>query len=991
MTSSLLSQHARLISIETAQGSHLPESLVVESFTGYEAVNALFSFDIQALSVSATIDLKPFIGEEITLRLLQADGSKRVWHGYCTEAAWLGADGGMARYHLRLAPFLSFLSLRRDAYIFQDMDAQQIVTELLAEYPQAQFVWDVTQQLTTHPIYTQYRESDLEFFTRLLASEGLNWRFEHDQGSAQEDTSAESNATSNTTSTGHHAKHKLVIFDSQATAPAMAGDATVRFHAVRATESSDSIHQFTALRQVQANAVSLASWHSAEVQAPAAELASSIDNGDLPDLPVYQGAAERLYTDANHADQHSELHLQALSLDNKTFAGAGAVRSLAAGAAFSLSQHAHYPEGENTFTVLSVSHAATNNFTTGLSATGLSEIQQASQLERGIYRNTFTCVRNTVPLVPPLTAMRRRPTALGAQSALVVGLADATLTTERDHRIKVQFPWQRGVAPLAGGLTETGNLVDTTGNAPNNETSGTWVRVAEALSGPNWGSNFTPRIGSEVLVDFIEGDMDRPVIVAALYNGADLPPYAAGVDAGVNHAGVLSGMHSQAVAGLPGEVHSDVNGDGYNQWVLDDTQTQGRMRLASSTAASQLNMGYLVAQSPYSAARGHYRGQGFELRSDAWGVLRGVDGVLLSTTARVGLGGSVASTQMDMAEPVAQLQGAQSLSAVLIQAANHQSALSSEAANQAQLSFMANIDQQQQGKYTANVNGQAVLKAQLGSGAGDDRSAGNGRTLDALQPVERFNAPLVHIDSASSVHWASPASTLLFAGQHLQWSTQDDTHWAAGHTLASVSGHATSLFSHSGGIQAFAGNGALSVQAHTDSLEILADKEVVVTSSNGHIVINAKQKVSLQAGQSSVTLEGGNITFACPGLFSVKAGVHAFMGGGRKAAMLRGLPSGLSQISMPSSPLESVYSQALDYTDVPSEWLPFTFDKPVTVRIGSEKIGVLDREQGDLYTCGVITKEATEVNYWIATDNAWRVEEVVEQAHDDGHWDEDAE
>lgn len=65
----------------------------------------------------------------------------------------------------------------------------------------------------------------------------------------------------------------------------------------------------------------------------------------------------------------------------------------------------------------------------------------------------------------------------------------------------------------------------------------TWVRVAEALSGPNWRSSFTPRIGSEVLVDFIEGDIDRPVIVAALYNGADLPPYAAGVDAGVNHAG----------------------------------------------------------------------------------------------------------------------------------------------------------------------------------------------------------------------------------------------------------------------------------------------------------------------------------------------------------------------------------------------------------------------------------------------------------------------
>ncbi|WP_370653838.1 phage baseplate assembly protein V [Undibacterium sp.] len=92
------------------------------------------------------------------------------------------------------------------------------------------------------------------------------------------------------------------------------------------------------------------------------------------------------------------------------------------------------------------------------------------------------------------------------------------LTTERDHQVKLQFAWQRGPTPQAGGLTETGSQLDTRGNAPGDETSGTWVRVAEALSGANWGSNFTPRIGSEVLVDFIEGDMDRPVVIAHAFS-----------------------------------------------------------------------------------------------------------------------------------------------------------------------------------------------------------------------------------------------------------------------------------------------------------------------------------------------------------------------------------------------------------------------------------------------------------------------------------------
>jgi uncharacterized protein involved in type VI secretion and phage assembly len=100
-----------------------------------------------------------------------------------------------------------------------------------------------------------------------------------------------------------------------------------------------------------------------------------------------------------------------------------------------------------------------------------------------------------------------------------------------------------------------------------------------ALAGPNWGSQFTPRIGTEVLVNFADGDMDRPVVLGQLYNGSDLPPFSAGLDSGINHAGVISGMHSQGM-----------DGAGCNQWVLHDSTGQLHMRLASSTAASQLNL-----------------------------------------------------------------------------------------------------------------------------------------------------------------------------------------------------------------------------------------------------------------------------------------------------------------------------------------------------------------------------------------------------------------
>ncbi|WP_020654003.1 type VI secretion system Vgr family protein [Massilia niastensis] len=842
-----LSQHARLVTLASAQPGGLPDSLAAEQFTGREAVNELFRFDVDALSTSTDLDLSLFIGEELTLGLLQPDGARRAWHGTCTAASWLGADGGVARYRLRLEPALALLALRRDSHVFQDRNARDIVTELLADYPQVRFDFDLTQALAARPIYTQYRESDLDFFIRLLASEGLNWRFEHDQAEGRGGA-------------GHgQARHRLVIFDSRALAPRMPGGEVIRFHGVRATERDDAIDAFRARRSVQANAVTISSWDPAQLFAPGAEQHSHLDAGELPAMQVYDGSGERIASDSAAARTHSELMLQALELHNKVFEGDGAVRRLAAGCAFQLTQHDRYPEGDNAFKVLWVRHEARNTFRTGIAgATG-------AGVDNGTYRNSFACVRETVALVPRATAAPHPRSAPGPQTALVVGLPGAVSTTTRDHQVKVQFPWQRGLAANPGGMAHD---LDAQGNAPGNDASGAWVRVAEALAGPNWGTVFTPRIGTEVLVDFIEGDIDRPVVVAQLYTGSDLPPFAAGVDSGADHPGVLSGIHTV-----------NVDGGGYNQWVLDDSTGQLRMRLASSSADSQLNLGYLVQQSPHSAQRGAYRGSGFELRTDAWGVLRGGEGVLLSTHARPGLGSGITSTQIDVAEALASFKAAQALNGTLGDAATQQQALFSKDAARALEELIERIDPKAKGSYEGAVDGQAALKAGSGS-----------RELDPEQPVEKFGAALVLMDSAAGINWATPASTVIYAGQQLHWSTQSDLHMAAAHTVSAVAGNAASFFTHAGGIQAIAANGPVSLQAHTDQLEILADQEITVISVNDRIEIKAREKIVLQAGQSAITLEGGNITFACPGKFTVKGGQHVFDKGARKAADLRSLP-----------------------------------------------------------------------------------------------------
>jgi len=487
-----------------------------------------------------------------------------------------------------------------------------------------------------------------------------------------------------------------------------------------------------------------------------------------------------------------------------------------------------------------------------------------------------------------LPRLLRKPTAPGGQTALVVGLADEPLTTDRDHRVKVQFPWQRGQQPLPGGLPHDAGSPDATGSAPGNEQSGTWVRVAGPAAGANWGTLYTPRIGTEVLVDFIEGDVDRPVIVAALYNGADAPPFAAGVDAGVNHPGTVAGLHTQGL-----------DGTGYNQWVLDDATGQLRMRLLCSYTTAELGLGHLIAQGPASAQRGAWRGSGFEAGTQGWASLRAAQGLLVTSTARSGSYASAQSTQMDASDSLAQLRAAQALGQRLGQAALASGAhgLHSHDEGQALSRLAQALDPALDGRHPAQVNGQDALKAE-------------GRRL--ADPVEAFAQPLVLLDSPSTQAWASPAGISSFAGQHLSLTAQADLHQAAAHTHSTVAGQTASLYTHAGGIQAIAANGPLTLRAHTDTLQLLADQAITVVSVNGEIHLSASSKIELIAADSSIVLDGADITFTTPGTWTAKGSAHAFLGGGSVAAELPALPQGVASEAPNWIELKGHYSEDLE-------------------------------------------------------------------------------
>ena len=515
--------------------------------------------------------------------------------------------------------------------------------------------------------------------------------------------------------------------------------------------------------------------------------------------------------------------------------------------------------------MLAVEHHVANNL-----GDQAAELLKNTALAKGGYRNQFQAVPAAAPVLP---RPQRRPTAPTLLTARVVGLQDEALTTERDHRVKVQFHFQRGASPNPGGLPHAYS-VDETGNAPGNEQSGTWVRVATPAAGANWGAVWVPRIGSEVAVQFIEGDIDRPIIAGGLPNGDQPPPFAAGVDAGVNHPGVLAGLHSRTL-----------DGQHTQQWVVDDAPGQLRTRLATTHTGSELSLGHLINQSPSSAQRGAWRGSGFEANTQGWASLRAGQGLLVSTQARSGTYGSAQGPQMDAAEALAQLRSATELGQRLSQAAQAIGAqgLSSTEEGQDLSKLYQALDPAQDGRHPDQVNGQEAKIPTDGRDSGGDASQG--------EPVPAFAQPAVVLDSAAAQLLATPASVQQFSGQRLSNIVQQDLQASVAHTASIAAGQTASLYAHQGGLQVKAANGPVSLRAHTDELKLLADQSVTITSVNDEIRISANSKIELIAGQSGITLEGGNITVTTPGSFAVKGATHGFLGGGSRPASLPALPS----------------------------------------------------------------------------------------------------
>jgi uncharacterized protein involved in type VI secretion and phage assembly len=959
----------RLYTLESASRERpLPADLMVESFVLHDAVSEPFALYVNTLVLDAHVELKQLYARPITLLTTLANGSQTRRSGYVTEAWSLQSDGGLARKALLVRPWIALLDHSLQSRIWQDKSVIEIVEDVLADHASiAAWHWDedvpahIAQGLCARnegrrSYCVQYRETDLAFVQRLLAEEGIAWRVEEDEAAP--------------------GGHRVVFFvDSSrqpedATSAASLGGRGIRFHGSSSQEAQDSIQALAALRQLGPTATVVQGWDyqaNAAITAdvPTAHSWGSTEASSLQNwLSSYDPSGDFIWGSQAEAQFAATRLQEALEARYKRWLGRGTVRTLRAGTWATLTQSTLDPlaqlgqiEGDKDFFFTQVHALGINNLPKELSdaiartlgdadlheTLGTSRVQvvpndepaadtQAlrERAERTGYACQFEALRRKVPWRPVLLddtgcRPRPRPTALGPQTAIVVGPqgqphpqgADE-LHTDALGRIKVQFHWQAN--PFAPQRA--------------NSDHSCWVRVVQRAATAGGGHQFIPRIGQEVLVGFLGNDIDRPVVIASLYNGrgesgiaptpggtasaSDTAALAESTDhrpsSQMNRVNSGSGGHSPAwhgaapgattegsegqanAAALSGVKSKEFGGSGHNQLVLDDTPQQLRTQLHSTHHQTWLQMGHLLHQADNH--RGSFRGQGFELRTDAWGGLRAARGVMLSTFGLQNGLGQTAEAAGDNAPGMALAKQAQQLSQTFHQAATtHQTVGLATAAGSLQ------------GDQSA-LNDQAAPAAALTqslSGMVSTTSLPNA-LADAADRLTQVGTDKVPHTSDPDIALIGKAGIGLTAGQDLHLSSGDttqiacgqDTHWAVGGQARVQTGQAIGVLAGAiqpgseaagKGLTMIAAQGPIDLQAQAGPAQVAAKQTLELKTASGVVNIAAAKKVVLAvSGGASITIEGGSFTAQCPGKITVKAGKKAMVGPGNLSWRMPEMP-----------------------------------------------------------------------------------------------------
>jgi type VI secretion system secreted protein VgrG len=457
---------SRTITVKTP----LPENeLLFYKASIVEQLGQPFDIQLDLLSPNEALDLEALLGKEICIEVGLPSGDSRYFHAYIAHASQLGRHGEKAAYQVRAVPWLWFLTRTTDCRIYQNQSALQIAQAIFREHGFTDFRESLVGSYRTRDYCVQYRESDFNFVQRLLEEEGIYYFFEH---------------TSST--------HTLVFADASGAHDSPKGYATIPYYSSDGAMLSERehIYEWQLSREVQSGKQVLTDYDFTKPRAVlktqhVVKRKSAKSDFELFDYPGGYTKTK------DEGDNYVRSRLEAVQARFERVNGKGSVRGIGAGSLFSLENHPRQDQNKKYLVVGATHTIHGGDYESGL---GNAEPVYACSFEAMDVKEVF----RSLPTAP-------KPRVGGPQTATVVGQGDEEIWTDKYGRVKVQFHWDR--------------LGD------RNENSSCWVRVSQVWAGQNFGWMSIPRVKQEVVVDFLEGDPDRPLITGRVYNQDNMPPY----------------------------------------------------------------------------------------------------------------------------------------------------------------------------------------------------------------------------------------------------------------------------------------------------------------------------------------------------------------------------------------------------------------------------------------------------------------------------------
>ncbi|ATE78102.1 type VI secretion system Vgr family protein [Pseudomonas frederiksbergensis] len=472
-----ITQNNRLVQVNCPLGGDV---LLLRSMEGNEELGRLFHYELNLTSEDRAITFDHLLGKPMGLTLELHDGGKRYFHGIACSCRQLTGHGQFAGYHVSLRPWFWLLTRTSDCRIFQNNTVPDIIKQVFRDLGFSDFEDSLSGSYRQWEYCVQYRETSFDFVSRLMEQEGIYYYFRHEQ-----------------------ARHVLVLADAYGAHSTVADYDSVPFYPPdRQMRERDHFYDWQLTREVQPGSLELNDY---DFQRPRANLGvrSSVSrshgNGDYP-LYDYPGE----YAQSNDGEHYARTRIEAIHSQFERVQLRGRARGLGSGHLFTLTGYEREDQNREYLVVSARYHIHQEPYESGtqdLSEQFVGELacMDASQ------------VFHPLPLTPV-------PIVRGPQTAVVVGPEGEEIWTDQYGRVKVHFYWDR--------------------HDQSNENSSCWMRVSQAWAGKNWGAMQIPRIGQEVIVSFLEGDPDRPIITGRVYNAEQTVPYT--LPANATQSGVKS-------------------------------------------------------------------------------------------------------------------------------------------------------------------------------------------------------------------------------------------------------------------------------------------------------------------------------------------------------------------------------------------------------------------------------------------------------------------